>query len=318
VARQLKATDKSGEVFFAPTPPLEALRTVLSRTATRTVDEDPRYRDPTGERRLQLSFIDISRAYFNAKVDPNEPLCVELPLEDPDHGDKVGFLQRHMYGTRRAADGWQEEYSSALVEMGFVQGKSCPCIFWHEERDVLTSVHGDDFTTRGPKVELDWFAAKLAEKYELKEGPRLGPSPEDAREASVLNRIVHWDEDGIWYEADPRQAERLIGECGLEGAKSVCTPGIRESASEVADDKDLEPKLMRPFRAAAARANYMAQDRPDCQYCCKEVCRFMSKPTQASWLALKRLCRYLVGLPRLVWRFKWQEDHGVTVYSDTD
>ncbi len=34
VARQLKATDKSGESFFAPTPPLEALRAVISLAAT--------------------------------------------------------------------------------------------------------------------------------------------------------------------------------------------------------------------------------------------------------------------------------------------
>ena len=110
----------------------------------------------------------------------------------------------------------------------------------------------------------------------------------------------------------------MVEEGGMDGWKSVCTPGLRESAAEAAKDKPLEPKLLRAFRAAAARANYMAQDRPDCQYACKEICRFMAKPTQASWQAMKRLCRYLVGLPRLVWRFKVQEDDGVTVYSDTD
>ena len=35
VARQLKATDHSGESYFAPAPPLEALRTVLSLAMTR-------------------------------------------------------------------------------------------------------------------------------------------------------------------------------------------------------------------------------------------------------------------------------------------
>ena len=34
VARQIKAHDKSGMSFFAPTPPLEALRTVLSLATT--------------------------------------------------------------------------------------------------------------------------------------------------------------------------------------------------------------------------------------------------------------------------------------------
>ena len=56
VARQLKAHDKSGEVFFAPTPPLEALRTVLSVTTTTLPGHRP-CRDPLSDRRVQVSFV---------------------------------------------------------------------------------------------------------------------------------------------------------------------------------------------------------------------------------------------------------------------
>jgi hypothetical protein len=44
----------------------------------------------------------------------------------------------------------------------------------------------------------------------------------------------------------------------------------------------------------------------------------MSKPTASAWEALKRLCRYLCGLPRLVFRYDIQDSEGLTVYSDTD
>ncbi len=58
---------------------------------------------------------------------------------------------RHMYGTRRAADGWQEEYITMLVqELGFLQGGSSPNLFHHRERDIACSVHGDDFSSTGP------------------------------------------------------------------------------------------------------------------------------------------------------------------------
>ena len=51
----------------------------------------------------------------------------------------------------------------------------------------MCSVHGDDFTTAGPKEALDWFKKELEAKYELKEeeleakcelkeGSRLGPA----------------------------------------------------------------------------------------------------------------------------------------------
>ena len=85
VARQLKAHDKSGETYFAPAPPLEALRTVLSFAMTKIGGHKPIW-DPLHENRTQLSFIDVKRAYFNAKIgEDDEPTFVGLPGEDPDH-----------------------------------------------------------------------------------------------------------------------------------------------------------------------------------------------------------------------------------------
>ena len=49
------------------------------------------------------------------------------------------------------------------------------------------SVHGDDFTAAGPKPALDWFEQMLKGFYELTVGGRLGPGPDDDKEARVLN-----------------------------------------------------------------------------------------------------------------------------------
>ena len=62
----------------------------------------------------------------------------------------------------------------------------------------------------------------------------------------------------------------------------------------------------------------MATDRPDVQYPAKEVCRDMAAPKTSSGAALKRLGRYLVGLPRLVWTYPWQTVWQADAYSDTD
>ena len=318
VARQLKAQDRSGASFFAPTPPLEALRTVLSMTASTMPDWRPCY-DPRSERRIQISLVDIARAYFNAAKDEDDETYVDLPAEDEDHMKCCARLLRHMYGTRSAADGWQEEYSSFLVEvLGFEQGMSSPCLFKHPVRQLVCSVHGDDFTTTGAKNDLDWFEGMIQEHYECTVQPRLGPGDADAKEGTVLNRIIRWGKDGIEYEADPRQTEKLLAECGLAGANTVATPGVRLSFDEATKDVPLEPRLHTAFRGAAARANYLAADRVDCQFAAKEICRCMAHPNQAAWNALRRLCRYLVGLPRLVFVYRWQDAKSIEVYTDTD
>ena len=99
-----------------------------------------------------------------------------------------------------------------MIAMGFTQGLACPCIFHHSERELYSTIHGDDFTTTSSKVNLDWFEAALAEYYELTKGGRLGPGSGDSKVGVILNRIIRWTEAGVEYEADPRQVERLLEE----------------------------------------------------------------------------------------------------------
>ena len=116
-----------------------------------------------------------------------------------------------MYGTRAAAAAeWQQEYSGFGRSIGFEHGEASPCVFVHRAWNLATFVHGDDVTTAGPKVELAWLDAKLESLYWLRKGGRLGPGKNDAKEILVLNRAIRWIHDGLEYEADPRQAQRLL------------------------------------------------------------------------------------------------------------
>ena len=76
--------------------------------------------------------------------------------------------------------------------------------------------------------------------------------------------------------------------------------GVKTLAEHISKEKALSESEFTRYRAMAACANYLAAGRPDAQYAAKEVCRFMSAPTDLSMLALKRLGRHLAGRPRLV------------------
>ena len=123
---------------------------MLSLAATTVGTWRPCY-DPSSQKRTQIAMLDISRAYFNAKIDPGVNTYVQLPPEDKDAEDMCAKLVRHMYGTRAAADGWQEEYSSLLVEsLKFSQGLSSPCLFRHKEREIILTVHAQGHPRQCP------------------------------------------------------------------------------------------------------------------------------------------------------------------------
>ena len=73
------------------------------------------------------------------------------------------------------------------------------------------------------------------------------------------------------------------------------------------------------YRALSARLLYLSMDRPEVAFAAKELCRHFAHPTQTGVEALKRAVRFLLGLPRLVWAFPFQEHtHDLRVYVDTD
>ena len=145
---------KTGEDFelFAATPPLDALRYIIS-TAARMKDGS-------------LMSNDVSRAFVYAPC--TKDVFVELPEEAGQGPGKCAKLLKSLYGTRDAAMNWSQAYTRILIKMGFKTGRSSPCLFRHDERDLCTVVHGDDFLTAGTSQNLQWMKDQLAKELEFK------------------------------------------------------------------------------------------------------------------------------------------------------
>ena len=92
-----------------------------------------------------------------------------------------------------------------------------------------------------------------------------------------------------------------------------------EEAQKAGDDRVLTEVEAGWFRGASARANYLAQDRFDLAFAAKELCRRMAVPRQSDLVALRRLARYVLEVPRLVQCFRWQAPiREFMVFTDTD
>ena len=186
--------------MFAATPPIEALRYLLSKAATH------------GEGKQCIMLNDVSRAFFNAKV--TREVYVQLPAEDLEPGDKdlVGKLNLCLYGTRDAAMHWQECVADQLAKSGFIRSKAYPSLYYHPSRKIHTIVHGDDYVSTGTKDQLQWLKKELEATFEIKTDIIGLDDAEIKTEGKILNRLIRVDANGWQLEADPRHAELLAEE----------------------------------------------------------------------------------------------------------
>ena len=110
--------------LFAATPPLEAMKLLLSLAVTEGIG----FVKGNKKGGKKLDFIDIRRAYYHAPA--RREVYVKLPPGDEEDG-MCGLLIKSLPGTRDAAQNWEELYMTCMHKLGFSSGKVTPCMFWH-------------------------------------------------------------------------------------------------------------------------------------------------------------------------------------------
>ena len=80
---------------------------------------------------------------------------------------EVHQIEEMVYGMRKAASGWEDDYARRLVKDGFRRGRAAPTIFYHPKTQVRVVVHGDDFTFAGTEPELKKIRAKTMKPEEI-------------------------------------------------------------------------------------------------------------------------------------------------------
>ena len=171
VAKEFRWKDPFMEGTFAATPPLEALRYVLHWAAT--------IHRRNGRRvELKMIVLDVSRAHFHPKS--VRETYIELPAEDGGEG-MVGRLLRTMYGTRDAANQYDAFSNEKITGVGYLTGKSCPCLYRHKDALSIGWRHGDDMISVGEDLVVDDVYKKLGKEMILKLRAKLGFEEGDDR-----------------------------------------------------------------------------------------------------------------------------------------
>ena len=216
--------NKKCDDLFAGTPPVEAMRAIVSMAASGTTPKT-------------LMTVDVSRAYMYAKC--RSEMYVEMcPEACEEEGDEkcCWKLEKAMYGTRSAAQDWQYEIKRKMLSIGYLQGKSNPCLFYNPSSEVACLVHRNDFLAVGEELALKQFKEQLAKDWKVKH-THIGEAEHLGKHMRVLNRIIRvHPRQGITKEPDPRHAEILIKELDGDSGRLVTTPMVKDSVKESIGD----------------------------------------------------------------------------------
>lgn len=146
----------------------------------------------------------------------------------------------------------------------------------------------------------------MGKEYEPKVRGILGLDGSDSKAIRILNRCLEWRADGIFLEADPRHAELIVAELGLQTCGTVSTPAVKTDPDPASPKLDLVEATKR--RRSVAKCNFLSADTADINFATKECAQGMSAPTRQQLEQLKRLGRHLKGHMRYTMKFV-QQNH---------
>lgn len=109
----------------------------------------------------------------------------------------------------------------------------------------------------GSSEDLLWLRKALEERYAITT-EALGDSKGETQDIRVLNRIIPWEKGGISYEPDPRHAEIVAKEMGVDNAKGLTTQSIKEELKEE-DATTGEPISIELQGAAATKFGHISE-----------------------------------------------------------
>ena len=270
--------------LYASTPPLEALKVVLSEIAT-------------GEREGKvLALVDVRRAYFYAPA--RRKVFVELPPEDYQPGDEhmCGLLRYSLYGTRDAGKrnditiGGQRSAVESLIKMISKKYK------------IKKQVLGGD-----PDLEKSGRILNRVIEWD-RDGITIEADQRHVREIMKGLELERANHSATPCDVERRDESKWEMRCGRGQSKyrwNDMNDDDNRDRPRMVDDDAIDSQALTGgdvtrYRALVARISYL-------KFAAMQVCCAMANPTVRDSERVKRIGRYLAGRPRAKCWFRWQQ-----------
>ena len=114
-----------------------------------------------------------------------------------------------------------------------------------------------------------------------------------------------WSPAGFTWKANPKHARDLIGWAGSEQSNAAApTPGAAATTKTMRNALDeFTWERAKAVSSAGGTVTYLSMDRPDIAYSIRRANQDIAKPKVRTEARLKRVARYLLDEPELIWTF---------------
>ncbi|KXJ80258.1 hypothetical protein RP20_CCG025870 [Aedes albopictus] len=163
-----------------------------------------------GKKGLLLKQYDVKTAYLNGTID-EELYMRQPPGFQTAESDMVCKLQKSIYGLKQSARCWNKALHSVLIELGFTQCNSDPCLYIRRSgrATIYLLVYVDDLLMGSTdEAEMDEIFRRLREKFDI----------------TSLGLVRHFLGHEIYTLRLTAYIDYLVRKFGMEDAHPVRTP----------------------------------------------------------------------------------------------
>jgi hypothetical protein len=277
---------------FSPVARFDTIRAVLSIAA---------------DEKLELSQFDVKTAFLHGFID--EEIYMEQPEGYNDGSQRVCKLLRSLYGLKQSPRCWNKRFKYVLMNLEFQESTADPCLYFRitgNDKIILVLYVDDGIVAATNRQSINIFLDKLKEEFQITVDT-LG---------CFLNVQIERSIDGTIHITQKRYIEDVLRRFRMDSANPVSTPiekceplGITEESTSTSA----------PYREAVGCLMYLAvATRPDIAFAVAYVSRFLEKPKERHWSAVKRIFKYLRGTSALGIRYDALGNAQLEAYSDSD
>lgn len=260
--------------------------------------------------------IDYETAFLNG--DLQEDIYIEEPEGFESNPRRILKLKKALYGLKQAPREWNQKLDSMLKGISFKQCRVDAGLYYADiegGKKMYITVFVDDL--------LCFYPRQSDKAKHLKEQIKAGFKSKDLGECSHIlgMHVVRDRTKGIITINQRLYIQNLLTKFQMQDCIPVTTPLNPGTIYTVSGLKDLPESALfgdvTLYQKAIGSLVYLTiSTRPDIAFAVTLLARFMSKPREVHWSAVKRVFRYLKGTSDYQLVYSQEKPIGPVGYAD--